>query len=196
VRANHPNQPLGQDGDHAAGDEERFDSEIDEPDKGAGRVLRTSHRTEDQASAERRLHGGLGGCPIAHLADRDDVRALSDDGLQGVGERQAVLDLALADAATKAVFDRVLGGEDLSVGPIQVAEGGVQGRGLARARRAGHEDKAARTTMEDLPEALEVLRIKAQVLDANSIGDAEDRRLAVLGRQDADAQVQGHALDQ
>ena len=91
----------------------------------------------------------------------------------------------LVDAG-QVVLDRVLGGDDLAVGPVQLVEGGVEGGGLARAGRAGHQEDAV-GPLDDLLEAGVVVLGEAEVLDGDldvaAVEDAHDARLAVGGRQ-------------
>ena len=77
---------------------------------------------------------------------------------------------------------------------VQNELGLVPHSGLVRDHGAGHEEKAVRTP-HDLLEPLAIVLGQAQVLDADSVGDANDRRLAVDGRQDADAKVEVLALE-
>jgi hypothetical protein len=86
---------------------------------------------------------------VAHLAEEDHVGVLAERALERLGERDGVgADLALVDdAALVAVeeLDRVLDGHDVvGPGPVdQVDHRRERGR-LTGARRAGHEDEAAR----------------------------------------------------
>ena len=98
----------------------------------------------------------------------------------------------------QVVLDRVLGGDDLAIRSVQLVQGGVQRGRLARAGRPGHQEDAV-GPFDDLLEAAVVLLGEAQVLDAHldvaAVEDTHDDRLAVVGRQDADAQVEVLALD-
>ena len=71
------------------------------------------------------------------------------------------LHLALVDAG-QVVLDRVLGGDDLDVGPVQLVERGVEGGRLARPGRAGHEQDAV-GPLDQLLEPLPVLVAEAEV---------------------------------
>ena len=95
---------------------------------------------------------------IAHLADQDDVRILAQRAAQSVGERQRVRsDLALVDQAFLRLvneLDRVLDGEDVALLVfVDLVDHRGERRGLARTRRTGHEDDAARL-IDDLGEDL------------------------------------------
>ena len=94
-------------------------------------------------AGERRLNGDLGGFAIAHLTDHDDVRILAQDGAQGVGKAQADLgmNLDLVDTA-QLVLHRVFHGDDLGGLSIELAEGGIERGGLARAGGAGNQQDA------------------------------------------------------
>ena len=108
-----------------------------------------------------------------------------------------MLHLDLIDAR-QVVLDRVLGRDDLAVGPVQLVQGGVQGGRLARAGRSGHQEDAVRP-FDDRLESLIVLVREAELLDGHlntvSVQDPHDDRLAVDRRQDADAQVEVLAVD-
>ena len=91
--------------------------------------------------------GGLDGDPgrldVADLADQDHVGVLAQDGLEpgGEGEPGLVVGLDLVDRR-EDVLDRVLDGHDVEGRVVDLAQGGVEGGGLAAARRAGAQHHA------------------------------------------------------
>jgi len=99
---------------------------------------------------------GFGGCQrqpdgfqIAHFADEDDVRVLTQCGTQRLGKTQGVaMDLALVDQTLLRLmdeFDRVFDGEDMVVlGVVEVIEHRRQGGRFTRAGRAGNQHQATR----------------------------------------------------
>jgi hypothetical protein len=102
-------------------------------------------RAQHQVAGERGLDRDLRGFQVAHFADHDDVRILADDAAQRVGEVQPDLRLGLDLVdALDLVFDRVLDGDDLDVGRVELAQRGVQRGGLAGAGRAGDQQDPVR----------------------------------------------------
>ncbi len=86
---------------------------------------------------------------VAHLADQDDVGVHPQgaaDRLREVGHVDA--DLTLIDerlVVLVEILDRVLDGDDVAVHRVvDPVDHRGQARGLARARRPGHQDQAAR----------------------------------------------------
>ncbi len=69
---------------------------------------------------------------VAHLADHDDIRVLTQHGAQAGGERHAgpVVDHALRDAG-QFILHRVFDGQNVLLAGVQFGEDGVQRRGLA-----------------------------------------------------------------
>ncbi len=128
------------------------DADIDQTCNSAGRIVRVQC-AENQVSCQRRLHGDLGRLLIADFADQDDVGGLPQHGPDDAGEVEAdlVLHLDLVDAG-QVILDRVLGGDDLSIRPVQFVQGGVEGGGLARAGRPRDQEDAV-GAFDDLLEA-------------------------------------------
>ncbi len=90
-------------------------------------------------AGQRRLDGDLGGLQVAHLADQDDVRVLTQEATAGPAANvspMSAFDLHL-DQAVDVVLDRVFRGEDLDVDAVQLAQGRVERGRLARAGGAG-----------------------------------------------------------
>ena len=93
-------------------------------------------------------HGGGDGLVVAHLANEDHVRVLTQSTAQGGGKAGHVAaHLALMDQSFFAfihVLDGVLDGQDV-VGAVlvDVVDHRGQRRGLAAARGAGDQDQAA-----------------------------------------------------
>src|SRR4051812_44145468 len=182
VLAQRPGQALGDDAVQGAGDEEGLDAHLDEAADRARRVVGVQRR-EDEVARERALDGDLGGLPVADLADHDDVGVGAHHGAQPAGEGQAGarVDLDLRDALDLAL-DRVLDGDDVLLGRVDLAQRRVERRRLARAGRARDEDGAVGLA-EGLLEALALAVGKAELAElGNPLGlveDAHDDRLAV-----------------
>jgi hypothetical protein len=86
---------------------------------------------------------------VAHLADQDHVRVLSQDAAHRPGEAlRVVTDLALVDdrqLVPVQVLDRVLEGDDVAgAGRVDVVDHRRQGRRLSRAGRARKQDDPSR----------------------------------------------------
>ena len=106
------------------------------------------------------------------------------------------VDLYLVDAG-QAVLDRILDGDDVDLGSIDLGQGRVERRGLSRACRPGHEQRPGRPA-DDVsqllphrlrhPERLEGRRLPRLV------DEAHDDLLALDRRQHRDANVE-HAAN-
>ena len=83
------------------------------------------------------------------------------------GERHSDLRLHLTLVHSRqVVLDRVLGGDDLHVGPVQLVERGVQGGRLTRTGRPGHQQDPV-GTFDQLFETGVVFVAEAEVLKPN-----------------------------
>jgi hypothetical protein len=142
---------------------------------------------KDHVARQRRLDGRARGLEVAHFADHDDVRVAAQERAQRLLEREADLGLH-ADLAQAGLrdFDRVLGGPDLDVGLVQVAQRRVERGRLAGARRA-HAEEDAVGLLHDPLEGFEVVLLHPELLDRDGLGggqDAEHRVLHHPGRRD------------
>ena len=106
------------------------------------------------------------------------------------------LGLDLVDALD-LVFDRVLDGDDLDPGGVELAQRGVQRGGLARAGRAGDQQDAVRL-LQHVLELRQELVGEAELVEIQhhrlAIQQTHHHRLAVRGRHRAHAQVELLAL--
>jgi hypothetical protein len=131
------------------------------------------------------LHGDPGRLDVTDLADQDHVGVLAQDGLQpgGEGEPGLVVGLDLVDGG-EHVLDGVLDRHDVERRVVDLAERGVEGGGLAAARRAGAQHHA-----EGGPDDLGVLGVgvarHAEVVEpqhrAGLVQDPHDALLAPDG---------------
>ena len=138
-------QPLRQHRQQRVGKVEGVHPHVEQPRHGFGRavgVQRREHEVAGQRGLDRRLRGFL----VADLADHDHVGIGAHEGPQGLGEGpvDAGIDLHLPQARLRDL-DRVFGGPDLSLRRVDVHERRMQGRGLARTRRADAEHHAVGT---------------------------------------------------
>src|SRR5262249_16015809 len=128
---------------------------------------------EDQVTRQRRLDGNLSGIEVAHFADEDDIRVMTQNAAHGGGEGQANLRMHLNLADSRLlILDGVLDGDDLGDLVLDLVEGRVQRGGLAGASRTGHQDYAVRPVDQLLEDAVNV-RQKAD------IGEVEDHAALV-----------------
>ena len=137
-----PHEPLPHHALDAGGHQVRLDSHLHEP-RGRERRVVGVQRRHHQVPGERRLDGDLRRLGVADLAHHQHVRVGAQQRAQPGGEREPGLrvHLHLLDAVD-LVLHRVLDGHERPVGSVQPAERRVQRRRLARAGRAGHEDRA------------------------------------------------------
>jgi hypothetical protein len=110
-------------------------------------------RREDEVPGLGRGQRGRNRLEVAHLADQDDVRVLTQGGPQRVREARRVgADFALVDDAAAVPveeLDRILDREDVLVPcPVDLVDQRRERRRLAGAGGAGHEDEAARLLRE------------------------------------------------
>src|SRR6266542_4101828 len=196
-------QALGQ---HAVerGDEVvEVDLHVEEAAEDVDDVVRV-HGGEDQVAGQRRLHRDRRRLLVADLADHDLVGVVAEDGPEAAREGEALLlvDGDLGDAA-ELVLDRILDGDDLVLGALDLRQRGVERGGLARAGRPGDQHHTVRL-LDELAELQQHLVVEAedvepQVLELGVhrllVENTDDRVLAVRGGDDADAEVDGAAGD-
>ncbi len=94
-----------------------------------------------EVTGQGRLDADLRRFEVADLADEDDVRVLPEEGSQRGGEGQADLFVHLDLVhAGQVELDGVFGGGNVPVDLVQLRQGRVQRRGLARSGGTRHED--------------------------------------------------------
>ena len=122
------------------------------------------HRRENQVARQRSLNRNLSGFKVANLTNQDDVRILSKEGPQQLGERQFLvrIDLAL-DETINVVFNGILSRQNFGLGVIEFIEAGVQRGGLARTSRPG-DDHNAIGAFDQVTNRLKVIRAKTDVV--------------------------------
>jgi hypothetical protein len=121
--------------------------EVDDAVDGLGGVDRVQRR-QDEVTGLGRLQGRLHRLDVAHLADEDHIRVLSEDAAQALVEGQRVdPDLTLGDdrlLVRVQDLDGVLQGDDVHpVAGVDVIDHGPDGRRLPRPGGSGDEDEAA-----------------------------------------------------
>src|SRR6266540_1105074 len=203
VYADGPHQPLGlhavEGGDEVVG----LDLHVEEAAEHVDHVVGVDGG-EDQVAGEGGLDGDVRRLRVADLADHDLVRVVPQDRAQAAreGEPLLLVHRDLGDAL-ELVLDRVLDGDDLVFLALDLAEGGVEGGGLAGAGRprdqhhpVGLADEAAEAGQLLLVEAENVEPQGGELLgEALLVQDADDGVLAVHGRHDGHAEIDGAAAD-
>ena len=148
---------------------------------------------EHQVTGKRSLHGDLGSFLIADFTDQNRVRVLSQHRSQNAPECQldVGLDLTLNDAVD-VVFDRILGGNQLAARIVQLAQGRVKRRRLARTRRA-RADGDSVGLVNELADRVEIVLAQAELVEIEAhvaaVEHAHDHGLAEHRRQNAHAQI-------
>ena len=125
------NQPLGDDRFNGGGQQEGLHAQVGQTKNGAGSVIGV-HRREDQVARQRSLNRNLSGFKVANLTNQDDVRILSKEGPQQLGERQFLIRIDLAlNETINVVFNGILSRQNFGLRVIEFIEAGVQRGGLA-----------------------------------------------------------------
>ena len=169
---------------------ERVDDTVDRL-----RRARRVQRAEDEVARLGRGDRGSDRLEVAHFADEDHVRVLSQRAADRLREaRHVVPDLALGDERLRGrvvEFDRVLDGDDVHAALVvdDVQHRGERRR-LAGAGRAGHEDEPARLEEKLLHRGRDADLLKRE----KSRGDLAENRavaLALLEHGHAEARAVG-----
>src|SRR4030095_13745419 len=110
----------------------------------------------------------------------------------GKVEPNAVLYFDLVDPG-QVILDGLFSRNDLSIRAIECIQCGIERGRLSRPRRPGNQDNAVGTP-DKLGKLLEVIVRQAELANADLnivfVQDPHDHRLAVVRRDDADAEVQ------
>ena len=190
--ADGPHQALGDDEHNGRRYQVALDALVHHPGDGAGRVVGVDRR-EHQVAGEGRPDGDLRRLQVPDLTNHHDVGVLAQERAQARGEGEPLLlvDLHLADAAD-GVFDRVLDGEDVLLGRVDLRHGGVERGGLSRAGGPGDQDDAV-VVVQVLPDHLEVLLLEPDLVEAVQLGglveQSHDDPLTGAGGDRADPDV-------
>ena len=196
VEAELPNQPLGEEGAHGGGDEERLHAHVDEPADAAHGVV-CVERGENQVTGERGADRDFRGLKVPDFPDHHDVRIRPQDGAQRRGEGQADLvfhgDL---HHAGELVFHRVLDGDDSPLRVVYLGEEGIEAGGFPRSGRAGDEDDAV-GKMEQRLDFLEHERLHAELGDVEFllVQEPQGNAFALDGGHRGDADVDRRAFE-
>ena len=130
---------------------------------------------------------------VADLADQHDVGVGAEQRPQRDAEREpgAGVDLHLLDAL-EVVFDRVLDRQDVHGRLVELAQRAVEGGGLARAGRPGHEHDPPRPGKDGV-EPFELRRLHPEVFEPGQVvvatEQADHGSLAADRRHGRDAEV-------
>ena len=153
-----PDESLGEHALDRAGDQIRLDAHVDQSRDRPGSVVGVQ-RAEHEVSGQRRLDRRFSRLAIADLADQDDVWIMPQNASQTRGERQPhlVVHLDLTDA-WRVVLDWILDGDDLDRRRLDLVEGRIQRRRLARPGRPGHQHDPVRQADELVERAGQVPR--------------------------------------
>src|SRR2546427_8758599 len=192
LRAHLAHQALGEHPEQRGGEQVVLHPHLEETRHGARRVVGVQGR-EDEAAGERRLDRDLGRLGVADLAHHDDIGVLADDRAQPVREGEPDLRLHVdLIHAEQLVLDRILDGDELLVGRVDLVERPVERGRLAAAGGAGHQDHAV--GLRDQPVELRerVLRETERPEghdDRRAVEDAEHDTLAVERGEGRDAEI-------
>jgi len=139
VRAELAGKTLGEHGRDGSPDQERLDAHLAETRQRLRGVVRMQRR-EDEVARQRSLDRDLRRLTVPDLTHHHDVGVGTQDRPQCGREREAglLVDLNLVDAA-EPVLDRVLDRDDVDLGPVDLGQRSVEGRGLTGARGSGDE---------------------------------------------------------
>src|SRR5262249_10863952 len=104
--------------------EKRLNTHVDQARNRTRRIIRMQCR-KNQMSRERRLNGDLCGLKIPRLANHDPVRVLPQEVPQNAckGESDPFVDWYLHNAF-EIVFDWLLGGDQLRINRVDLAQTG------------------------------------------------------------------------
>ncbi|CEE79469.1 conserved hypothetical protein [Xanthomonas citri pv. citri] len=190
-------QTLRQDAVDGGGEQIILHAHVEQTGDAAGRVIGVQ-RGQHQVAGERGLDRDACGFQIAHFADHDDVRILTHDAAQCVGEIQPDLRLGLDLVdAFDLVFHRVFDGDDFHIRGVELAQRGVQRGGLARTGGPGHQHGAVRL-LQHLAELRQEVFGEAELVEVEhhrlAIEQAHDHAFAMRSGHGADAQIQLLAL--
>ena len=144
------------------------------------------------------MDSGADGFKVAHFADQDHVRILTERGAQSGRERRCVhFDLALVDVAFLVAvqeFDWVFDGDDmLGAGGVDAIDHGSERGGLARAGDARNQDEAARHVANLLNDFWQVEFIERADLGGND-SEHQSHVAALLKDVYTEAAQSGHAV--
>ena len=130
----------------------RLDAHVHEPRQRAGGVVGVQGG-KNHVAGERCLHGDLRGFLVADFADEHDVGIVAQNRAQPAAESQPGFfrNLDLVDPL-ELVFDRILDGDDLAHGVVDLRERAVKRGRFAAAGRAGDQRDAVRHTQHALEE--------------------------------------------
>ena len=198
LRAQPANEPLGHDPFDGAGDQERFDSHVDDPGERTGRIVGVE-RAEYRVTGQRSLDGVFGRFSIPNFTDEHDVWVMPKDASQrgSKGQTDLGVNLDLIDPI-ELVLDWVLGRDDLVLRRSNLQKRTVKRGRFARAGRAGDEndpvgdtDQLAELTIGLFPHT-EASQVE---LHGPLVQDPHDKALAVDHRDDRDANVDFPTVD-
>ena len=92
-------------------------------------------------ASQRRLNRNFSGLEITDLPHHDDIGVLSENGSQAPGEGHVHLGIDLGLPHTRQhVFDRVFDRQNIARALVDAGQPCIKRRGLARARRTGHQN--------------------------------------------------------
>jgi hypothetical protein len=100
---------------------------------------------EHLVAGERRFHGDVSGFVVSNFTDHHDIRILTENGTERVGEAQAdvCFHRYLIDAR-ELVLDRVFDRDDVVFRIVQLLEHRIKRRRFTGTGRAGDEDHPMR----------------------------------------------------
>ena len=197
-RADSPHEPLSGRQDDRRGNQEGRDAHVVEARDGPGSVIAV-HGAQHLVAGERGFDGDLSSLLVADFADHDDVRVLSQNGTQRVGERQTdfLFGRHLIDP-WNLEFYGVFHRNDVVFGIIEFVERRIKRSGLPGAGRASDQNQTVRGVHGGLEPAERVLIQAEFVQTRRKIGLVQNTQHALLAvdrRHKRDPQINVAAAD-
>ena len=199
VRADTPQQPLGNDAAQACRDQVGLHAHILQPVNGGHSILGVDGR-DDEVSGQSRAHRDFSGLTIADLAYADDIRVLTQDGAQSFRKCQPDFLINLYLGCPRDIeLDRILQRDQIHMFIQQFLDDGEHRRGLAASGRSDDHDDTACVRQELVDLAVVGVRDHADALTGQHFfvlaEDTDTDLLAVDCRDRVDTHLDVAALE-
>jgi hypothetical protein len=192
VRADFPNQTLGEHTFEGGGHEEGFAAHVDQTGNGTGGVVGVKGG-ENKVPGQGGLDGNTGGFLVPHFPDHDAIRILTEEGAENFTKSQSdgFVDGNLHDAID-IILNRILGREQFAIHGVDFLQASVKRGGFSGTGGTGDDENAVRFA-DRIQNILEEIARKAELAEIEVNGGAvqhpEDDAFTVDGRQAGDAHV-------